>query len=89
MNTIVMKDTVTGASLGYGHVYLVPDEFAGDAIAKLNQVQLMGKLIQVRECVYRLKRERRLGKFPWKEPERRNVGTRRRSGHDPEPKPQD
>ena len=83
MNTIVMKDTVTGASLGYGHVYLVPDEAAGDAITKLNRTQLMGKSIQVRECVYRLKRERRLGKLPWKLPERRNPGTRRQSGHDP------
>ena len=62
IDALVIKDTATDAPLGYGHVYLVPDEAARDAIAGLDQALLKGRRITVRECVYRSRQERRVNR---------------------------
>lgn len=53
-------DSRTGRSLGHGHVYLVPERAAREALEELNFAPLRGRPIKVRECVYRAKRDRRL-----------------------------
>ncbi len=60
INAIVMKDTASGQPLGHGHVYLVPENSAREAIAELHLAPLRGRPIKVRECVYRVKRDRRI-----------------------------
>lgn len=59
INAFVMKDTANGHTLGHGHVYLVPEQSAREAIAELHLAPLRGRPIKVRECVYRMKRDRR------------------------------
>lgn len=77
INAVVMKDTASDQSLGYGHVYLIPDAAAHQAIVGLHHTVLKGKAIAVRECVYREGLERRVNPFPWKGAERRNDNLRR------------
>jgi hypothetical protein len=81
INAIVMRDTATSAPLGHGHVYLVPDAAARKAITDLNHVVLRGRPIVVRECVFRVRQERRRNKLPWTGTERRNSAERRLNGH--------
>jgi RNA recognition motif-containing protein len=81
INAIVMRDTAGGKPLGYGHVYLVPDEAARQAIADLDQVIMRGQPLTVRECVYRSRKDRRVSRLPWRGPERRVNGDRRMSSH--------
>ena len=83
IDALVIKDTATDAPLGYGHVYLVPDEAARDAIAGLDQALLKGRRITVRECVYRSRQERRVNRMPWMEGEQRREA-RRQNGHQTE-----
>ncbi len=81
INAIVMKDTLSNRPLGYGHVYLVPDDAAREAIAALHLVPLKGRPVIVRECVYRARHDRR--RHPngsWSGPERRSGLERRRNG---------
>ena len=85
INAIVMRDTITGLPLGYGHVYLVPDQDAREAIVNLNNTPLNGGRLLVRECVYRLRPERRGKRKPWQGPERRVTGPRRHNGYDHAP----
>jgi RNA recognition motif-containing protein len=87
INAIVMRDTATGLPLGYGHVYLVPEPAAHEAIVNLHNTVLLGSPIEVRECVYRLQPERRLKRQPWKGVERRVAGSRRHNGYDLAPSP--
>lgn len=82
INAIVMRDTATGLPLGYGHVYLVPDQAAREAIVNLQSSILKGSPIVVRECVFREQPERRLHRLPWKGVERRVAGARRHNGYD-------
>lgn len=82
INAIVMRDTDTGLPLGYGHVYVVPEKSAHEAIARLNGVNLKGSVITARECVYRARQERRLRRLLWRGNERRAAETRRHNGHD-------
>lgn len=82
INAIVMRDTATGLPLGYGHVYLVPDQAAHEAIVSLQSSVLKGSPIVVRECVFREQPERRLQRLPWKGAERRVAGSRRHNGYD-------
>ncbi len=81
VDAIVIQDTSTGAPLGYGHVYLVPDDAARQAIQDLNQVTMRGQNLTVRECLYRKRRERRLNTLPWNGVERRDPQNRRTSNH--------
>lgn len=83
IDALIIKDTATGAPLGYGHVYLVPDEAARDAIAGLDHALLKGRRIAVRECIYRNRHDRRLNRIPWMEMEQRRE-TRRQNGHQTE-----
>ena len=80
INAIIVRDTVTGQSLGHGHVYLVPEKTAREAVTALNHVVLRGKPIVVRECAYRARRDRRVNKQPWSGEERRRSGERRHYG---------
>jgi len=80
VNAIIVRDTVTGQSLGHGHVHLVPEKTAREAIAGLNHVVLRGKPIVVREYAYRVRRDRRVNKQPWSGEERRRSGERRHYG---------
>lgn len=80
VNTIIMKDTITGQPLGRGHVYLVPEEAAREAIAALHDVPLKGQSVAVRECVYRAKQDRRASRPLWNDAERRCGSDRRRNG---------
>lgn len=64
INAIVMRDTTTGKPLGHAHVYLVPDQSAQEAMVELHLAPLRGRPIQVRECVYRAKRDRRVHRMP-------------------------
>jgi RNA recognition motif-containing protein len=82
INAIVMRDTATGLPLGYGHVYLVPDQAAHEAIVNLQSSILKGSPIVIRECVFRVQPERRLQRLPWKGVERRVGGSRRHNGYD-------
>lgn len=77
INAIVMRDTDSGLPLGYGHVYVVPETEARVAIGELDGVTLKGSALTVRECVYRLRPERRRQRFPWRGNERRVAGARR------------
>ena len=80
INAIIMRDTDTGLPLGYGHVYVVPEQAAYEAIINLDTVSLKGSPITVRECVYRARQERRLRRFPWRGSERRAADSRRLNG---------
>ena len=60
INAIVMRDTATGLPLGYGHVYLVPEQAAYEAIVNLHNTMLNGSHLSVRECVYRSRPEQRV-----------------------------
>jgi RNA recognition motif-containing protein len=82
INAIVMRDTATGLPLGYGHVYLVPDQAAYEAIINLQSSVLKGSPIVVRECVFRERPERRMLRQPWQGVERRVAGSRRHNGYD-------
>ena len=82
INAIIMRDTDTGLPLGYGHVYVVPERAAHEAIADLEGVSLKGSPITVRECIYRARQERRLRRSPWRGGERRAAEARRHNGYD-------
>lgn len=82
INAIIMRDTDTGLPLGYGHVYVVPEPAAYEAIINLDKITLKGSPITVRECVYRARQERRLRRFLWRGSERRATESRRHNGHD-------
>lgn len=82
INAIVMRDTDTGLPLGYGHVYVVPEPAACEALVNLDKVTLKGSPIAVRECVYRTRQERRLRRSLWRGSERRVAESRRHNGHD-------
>ena len=81
INAIIMRDTATGLPLGYGHVYLVPDQAAREAIVDLQNSALRASPIRVRECVFRAQPERRTKRLPWKGAERRVAGSRRHNGY--------
>ncbi|MEK7207884.1 MAG: RNA-binding protein [Pseudomonadota bacterium] len=81
INVIVMKDTESGLPLGYGHVYLVSENAALEAMLALNRTTLNGSQIDVRECVYRMRREQRTSRRAWTGVERRVSGARRHNGH--------
>jgi RNA recognition motif-containing protein len=81
INSIVMRDTATNEPLGYGHVYLVPDEAARKAVAELDACTLHGQSVVVRECVFRTREERRKSKAPWRGIDRRQASERRVNGH--------
>jgi RNA recognition motif-containing protein len=82
INAIIMRDTASGLPLGYGHVYLVPEQAAFEAIINLQHTLLKDSPIVVRECVFRARPDRRVSRQPWKGAERRVVGSRRHNGHD-------
>jgi len=82
INAIIMRDTASGLPLGYGHVYLVPEDAAFEAIINLQHTRLKDSSIEVRECVYRASPDRRVNRQPWKGVERRVAGSRRHNGHD-------
>jgi RNA recognition motif-containing protein len=71
VNTIVMKDTRSGRSLGYGHVYMEPDDAAREAIAELNRAPVKGRVIRVRVCRERGRQDRRQNGKTWRGVERR------------------
>jgi RNA recognition motif-containing protein len=75
----VPMDERTGQSLGHGHVYLVPERAAREALEELNFAPLRGRPIKVRECVYRAKRDRRLQPASVKVERRRAIDRRRRA----------
>lgn len=82
INAIIMRDTDTGLPLGYGHVYVVPEQAAYEAIINLDKKELKGSPITVRECMYRTRQERRLRRFLWRGNERRIAESRRHNGYD-------
>ncbi|MDH3406538.1 MAG: RNA-binding protein [Gammaproteobacteria bacterium] len=77
INAIIMRDTDSGQPLGYGHVYVVPEKAAHEAILKLHHARLDGSLLSVRECVYRTRHDRRMKNIAWKGIERRAEASRR------------
>lgn len=80
INAIVMKDTLTGRPLGHGHVYLVPEQSAREAIEELHLAPLRGRPIRVRVCIDRAKRDRRAQRDLATATERRQASDRRRHG---------
>lgn len=82
INVLIMRDTDTGLPLGYGHVYVVPEQAAYEALINLDKTDLKGSPIILRECVYRAGQERRLRHFPWRGSERRVADSRRHNGYD-------
>lgn len=82
INALIMRDTDSGLPLGYGHVYVVPEQAAHEAIINLNNTSLNGRPLIVRECVYRARQERRLRRANWRSGERRAAESRRHNGHD-------
>jgi RNA recognition motif-containing protein len=85
INAIVMRDTATGLPLGYGHVYLVPEQAAYEAIVNLHNTMLNGSHLSVRECVYRSRPEQRVKRQSWRGMERRVAGARRHNDYDLSP----
>jgi RNA recognition motif-containing protein len=81
INAIVMRDTATGLPLGYGHVYLVPEQAACEAIVNLHNSMLNGSRLSVRECVYRSRPEQRVKRQAWRGVERRVAGARRHNDY--------
>lgn len=79
----VPTDTQTGKSLGHGHVYLVPERAAREALEELNLAPLRGRPIKVRECVYRAKRDRRMRSSKVTVERRRSLDRRRYAGANP------
>lgn len=77
VNALVMRDTATRKPLGYGYVYLVPDEAARRAIHDLNRAVLRGRPIVVRECIDRNREERRTRQVRWNGDDRRRKQERR------------
>jgi RNA recognition motif-containing protein len=73
----VLTDRETGKPL-HGHVYLVPERAAREAVEELNFAPLRGRPIKVRECVYRAKRDRRERQLSQVSTERRRANDRRR-----------
>jgi RNA recognition motif-containing protein len=73
----VPTEPQTGRSLGHGHIYLVPDRAAREALEELNWAPLRGRPIKVRECVYRANRDRRLEREAKVASERRRAIDRR------------
>lgn len=88
INALIMRDTDSGLPLGYGHVYVVPEQAAHEAVINLNKTSLNGSPLIVRECVYRARQERRLRRAPWRSSERRAAEARRHNGHDQAPRQQ-
>ena len=82
VNAIIMRDTATGLPLGYGHVYLVPEQAAYDAIISLHNTTLKDSPLVARECVFRTHPEQRVNRLLWKGVERRVTGSRRHNGYD-------
>lgn len=80
VNALVMRDTAAGKPLGYGHVYLVPDDAARRAIHDLNRAVLRGRPIVVRECLDRNREERRTRRSRWNGDDRRRKPERRTNG---------
>jgi RNA recognition motif-containing protein len=76
IRALVMRDTATGRPLGYGHVYLVPDDAARQAVVKLNGSNIAGQPIDVRECNPRTRHDRRKSILPWHGIERRQAQRR-------------
>jgi RNA recognition motif-containing protein len=76
----IMKNTVNGKSLGYGHVFVVPEDAAREAITALHQAPLKGRLIRLRECRFRAREERRQSRMRWDGADRRR-SARRQNGH--------
>ena len=76
-------DKSTGRPLGHGHVYLVPDRAAREALEELNFAPLRGRPIKVRECVYRGNRDRRVRQAANVKVERRRTDRRRYTGVNP------
>ncbi|HEY8553616.1 MAG TPA: RNA-binding protein [Burkholderiales bacterium] len=72
-------DKATGRPLGHGHVYLVPDRAAREALEELNLAPLRGRPIKLRECVSRSKQDRRQRQIPVAVDRRRNPDRRRYS----------
>jgi RNA recognition motif-containing protein len=81
VNALVIRNTSTSKPLGYGYVYLVPDEAARRAIHDLNRAVLRGRPIVVRECIDRNRLERRVKKSRWNGENRRRSPERRVNGH--------
>jgi RNA recognition motif-containing protein len=77
VNVIIMRDTDSGQPLGYGHVYVVPEKAAHEAILNLQHARLDGSLLSVRECVYRAQHDQRTKRMGWKGSERRAEESRR------------
>lgn len=71
-------DKATGKPLGHGHVYLVPERAAREALEELNFAPLRGRPIKVRECIYRAKRDRRERQLSDVNKDRRRTTDRRR-----------
>lgn len=76
-------DRETGRPLGHGHVYLVPERAAREALEELNLAPLRGRPIKVRECVYRARRDRRERQLPVNMDRRRRPDRRRYTGLNP------
>jgi len=85
INAIVMRDTATGLPLGYGHVYLVPEQAACEAIINLHNTMLNGSHLSVRECLYRSRPEQRAKRQAWRGVERRVAGARRHKDYELSP----
>jgi RNA recognition motif-containing protein len=77
----VATDRETGKPV-HGHVYLVPERAAREAVEELHLAPLRGRPIKVRECVYRAKRDRRIRAANMKV-ERRRADRRRFTGRNP------
>jgi len=77
IDAVIVRDTETGWPRGYGHVYMVPETAAHEAILHLDRTFLKDSSIAVRECRYRSHLERRQHSTPWKAYERRTLPSRR------------
>lgn len=77
IDAIVLKDQITGESLGRAHIYIVPERAGNQAIETLDNVILRGKPLKVRQCVFRSRDERRNRRKSLSDADRRRAPERR------------
>jgi RNA recognition motif-containing protein len=88
IDAVILKNKITGKSLGRANVFIVPERAGNQAIETLDKVVLRGKPMKVRQCVFRSKDERRNRGKRWADADRRRAPERRDTKSTTDEKPE-
>lgn len=88
IDAVILKNKITGKSLGRANVFIVPERAGNQAIETLDKVVLRGKPMKVRQCVFRSKDERRNRGKRWANADRRRAPERRDTKSTTDEKPE-